>query len=574
LGRSFQKLNVNAIKAAQGSDAAQKAFRTLGVQVKNADGTLRGTEELLLDVADKFATMKDGAQKAALAQEVFGKGAQRLIPFLNQGREGIQKLRDEADKLGFTLSGNTAAAAEQFNDNLTKLSFAGRGLVNRLIEEILPAMTAITEKFVSTSQESGTLEASIKVLAVTLKTLYSVGATVVFAFDRIGESIGAASAAAVAAASGNFSEAAAILREAEESEAKDYAELAATFAATWSDQAPAFAEAGRELGGALTDGVEEAIEDTDVEKATKAALDKLTDMEAKLREQVATFGMGEKAVLAYSIAHGELAEAIALTGERGKELAASIVEQTDAMLLLQDQQTAEEEIEKINNAVREEGIAITESVVTAAEKYAATLERLNALLDAGAISQTTHDRAAAKAKEDLEKADKEVNKFLERANENIQDIIGEGLETALHDGVKEGARGALQSFADMLVKMSAQAVAANLASKIFGEGGLGGDTSGTGGAGWLGKIFSFFGGTRDAGGRGQPGGAYMIGTGAQPEMFVPDTHGTFVPAGAGGMQVNNYFTVHANGGQVSRRTEQQIAASAARGLQSANMRGN
>ena len=35
--------------------------------------------------------------------------------------------------------------------------------------------------------------------------------------------------------------------------------------------------------------------------------------------------------------------------------------------------------------------------------------------------------------------------------------------------------------------------------------------------------------SRDSGGSGVAGTPYMIGTGAQPEMFVPNTNGTFVP---------------------------------------------
>jgi hypothetical protein len=34
---------------------------------------------------------------------------------------------------------------------------------------------------------------------------------------------------------------------------------------------------------------------------------------------------------------------------------------------------------------------------------------------------------------------------------------------------------------------------------------------------------------RDSGGPGFAGTPYMIGTGAQPEIFVPDTNGTFIP---------------------------------------------
>ena len=49
--------------------------------------------------------------------------------------------------------------------------------------------------------------------------------------------------------------------------------------------------------------------------------------------------------------------------------------------------------------------------------------------------------------------------------------------------------------------------------------------------------------SRDVGGPGIAGQPYMIGTGAQPEMFVPDTNGTFIPnadkkGGMGGTTYN------------------------------------
>lgn len=40
---------------------------------------------------------------------------------------------------------------------------------------------------------------------------------------------------------------------------------------------------------------------------------------------------------------------------------------------------------------------------------------------------------------------------------------------------------------------------------------------------------------RDSGGRGKAGQPYLIGTGAQPELFVPDSAGSFYPRGGGGM---------------------------------------
>ena len=40
--------------------------------------------------------------------------------------------------------------------------------------------------------------------------------------------------------------------------------------------------------------------------------------------------------------------------------------------------------------------------------------------------------------------------------------------------------------------------------------------------------------TRDAGGPVSAGQSYYVGTGAQPELFVPSSAGTMYPAGSGG----------------------------------------
>ncbi len=169
--------------------------------------------------------------------------------------------------------------------------------------------------------------------------------------------------------------------------------------------------------------------------------------------------------------------------------------------------------------------------------------------------------------------------FAEEAARNIQDIIGNGLESALHDGVANGAKGALQAFGAMLEKMAIQAIAADIGSKLFGNGSTGGATGGAGAGvggtsgGGFGALISkgidifshFFGGTRDSGGRGTAGQAVMIGRGAQPEMFVPDTSGEFYPAGSwpggGGQRVTqNIYT----SSPITPRSARQLALEAGR----------
>ena len=68
-GESFEKglrkLSTTMLEAATGSEEAARNFTAVGVAFKNQDGTLRGTDQVFLDLAERFKAMPDGAQKSA-----------------------------------------------------------------------------------------------------------------------------------------------------------------------------------------------------------------------------------------------------------------------------------------------------------------------------------------------------------------------------------------------------------------------------------------------------------------------------------------------------------------------------
>jgi hypothetical protein len=102
------------------SDAAL-AFQAIGVSVTDAAGNLKSLDVLLADVAEKFDGYADGAEKTALAVQLFGKSGAALIPTLNEGRDGIQALIAEYNKLP-PATAEIAAASAHFNDTITKLA--------------------------------------------------------------------------------------------------------------------------------------------------------------------------------------------------------------------------------------------------------------------------------------------------------------------------------------------------------------------------------------------------------------------------------------------------------------------
>ena len=229
-GESFEKglrkLSTTMLEAATGSEEAARNFAAVGVAFKNQDGTLRGTDQVLLDLAERFKAMPDGAQKTALAVQLFGKAGAELIPFLNQGRDGIEELSAEMQALGVQMSGETAAQAGEFNDALDKLKLASTSIGNQIIASLLPALNDMAGGMVESAKEGGTLRVILDGVVLVLKTLALGAATVGKAFVALGEAIGAGVAAAVEALRGNTAGAKAIIADLKSSLIKRLDELA------------------------------------------------------------------------------------------------------------------------------------------------------------------------------------------------------------------------------------------------------------------------------------------------------------------------------------------------------------
>ena len=155
LTKALQKLSVAMFDTQVNGDEGSAALKALGVSATDAQGQIRPTEAVLLDLAEKFATMPDGADKAALAVKLFGKEGLAIIPFLSQGREGITALMEEAQRLGLVMSEDVARASEVFNDNLTRLSAIFEGVQRQIGAAVIPILADFTEQVILAQTETG-----------------------------------------------------------------------------------------------------------------------------------------------------------------------------------------------------------------------------------------------------------------------------------------------------------------------------------------------------------------------------------------------------------------------------------
>lgn len=153
LATGLNFLAKNASEAAVKGGEAAAAFA--GIRLRNSDGSVRGVDELLGDVADKFTRLPDAASKIRLAMALFGRSGTELIPMLNRGSAGIAQLREEAQRMGFVLDTQSIAAAERFDDTLKRLNAALTGWRNRLAAPLIEKFTRLLEILTTKVGKSG-----------------------------------------------------------------------------------------------------------------------------------------------------------------------------------------------------------------------------------------------------------------------------------------------------------------------------------------------------------------------------------------------------------------------------------
>lgn len=127
-------------EAADGVKTYSEAYAKLGLSVKKADGSLKPSDQLLGEIAEKFADLPNGPEKAAIAMDIFGRSGSKLITLLNGGTEALERFNYETSE-------NFAQNAEYFNDQISILQIQFDGFRKQLADALLPALNAILEVF-------------------------------------------------------------------------------------------------------------------------------------------------------------------------------------------------------------------------------------------------------------------------------------------------------------------------------------------------------------------------------------------------------------------------------------------
>lgn len=175
LEKSIKKLSTALYDASQSATGpAAKALAALGISATDAAGNVRPAIAVIGDMAAKFETMPNGVAKTALAIKVFGKSGADMIPMLNEGRAGLTAMYEEAEQLGIVLDTETAAAAERFNDNLTRLGKTKDGIITKITAGMLPSLEQLSASLVVAAKNSEGLKTVGRGLGIVMNSIIAV----------------------------------------------------------------------------------------------------------------------------------------------------------------------------------------------------------------------------------------------------------------------------------------------------------------------------------------------------------------------------------------------------------------
>ena len=543
--------------AAQGTERNIELFTRLGVAYQNADGSLRDAGAVFRDLADRLSAMPDGADKAAIALEAFGRSGANLIPMLNLGNGGIEELEERARRLGLELSDGAGKSAEELNDRLSDLWSVTEGLSLTVAQELLPDIIELTNSLAETIREGGGMVEVGRDIADIFRGLVQVFQAAGLAIEGMGERFNIAAQyknmlldpigwqtyqAEIDASTQR-------LRGLEEQSKQLALAARQNFGldpkVTWIDPPPP-KRGSRQRGTPMKDGETVVIRPTggqsdawgiDAMKAAQKAageadreLQRIMDAGRSAAESLTSTVERNAAALAGPAAEAARTyadELMRLTGEEEKLRAAQMLTgQAEAELAIAREQ-AFESYQKTTKAIEEQRTGPAKEMLADLQFELELLgmtnserEKAIALRWAQVDAASAEGKAIAAAMDEVTAAQEQI-----RGQDFFRDEM-KGLFTDVVSGAKS-AKDAINSFFDSLRMRAIEALAERLMDQLFGQSGT--TDGGMAGGGWASFIGGLFGGARAAGGPVQAGKAYLVGE-QGPELIRPMGAGMVVPA--------------------------------------------
>ena len=182
LADSLKDLTTKMSDAANGNEETAAKFDQLGVSIYDAQGNLRSSYDVFLDVIDGLGEMSNQAERDALAMSLINESAQQLNPLIEQGSGSLKKYAAEAENVGYILSNDQLKALTAVDEAQNRLLKSQEAVTKQISAEYAPYMSdalnetrELIEKVGTALVDSGAVDAFGSILDSAISLLEPLG---------------------------------------------------------------------------------------------------------------------------------------------------------------------------------------------------------------------------------------------------------------------------------------------------------------------------------------------------------------------------------------------------------------
>lgn len=121
MGDGLGDFAAKVAEAASGAGPLAQIFKANGVELKQQDGTLRSTRDILGEFANLIQNAATPAEQLFLAQQAFGDEAAKMVPLFKDGARGLEQLEVNAQSAGAVIDAELVSRAAELDSRLASM---------------------------------------------------------------------------------------------------------------------------------------------------------------------------------------------------------------------------------------------------------------------------------------------------------------------------------------------------------------------------------------------------------------------------------------------------------------------
>lgn len=154
LERGLDALTQKLGKAGLGAKEPSKLFKTLGVDIADANGKIRNAADILPVLADRVNAIDDPMRRAAIRAELFGDAAHDMSKLLEQGGAGISDLARRAHEAGTVLSDQDIKRLLEAGEAFRRLRIELEMRMTKAVGENAAAIRGLADAFATLAEKA------------------------------------------------------------------------------------------------------------------------------------------------------------------------------------------------------------------------------------------------------------------------------------------------------------------------------------------------------------------------------------------------------------------------------------